>query len=204
MSTPRRATTTAGPQADLILADRYPRRPPRARRAGETAQARDRRDRAGRGGARPWPAPPSCATANAASGRGWTIEAVPMYNLKRGPADGKRLPREGPRQRLRPHLRRQALLLRRATPRTFRRCARCANIEVAFVPMNLPYTMPPEEAAEAVRAFHPARGLPVPLPRSGPGGLQQGAGRVGDRGENPELVRALGRPLLARSLSWRI
>jgi L-ascorbate metabolism protein UlaG (beta-lactamase superfamily) len=30
------------------------------------------------------------------------------------------------------------------------------NIDVAFVCMNLPYTMPPEEAAEAVRAFKPA------------------------------------------------
>jgi L-ascorbate metabolism protein UlaG (beta-lactamase superfamily) len=29
------------------------------------------------------------------------------------------------------------------------------NIDVAFVCMNLPYTMPPEEAAEAVRAFAP-------------------------------------------------
>jgi len=30
------------------------------------------------------------------------------------------------------------------------------NIDVAFVCMNLPYTMTPPEAAEAVRAFHPA------------------------------------------------
>jgi L-ascorbate metabolism protein UlaG (beta-lactamase superfamily) len=29
------------------------------------------------------------------------------------------------------------------------------NIDVAFVPMNLPYTMPPEEAADAVKAFKP-------------------------------------------------
>ncbi len=29
------------------------------------------------------------------------------------------------------------------------------NIDVAFIPMNLPYTMPPEEAADAVKAFHP-------------------------------------------------
>src|SRR5258708_2467904 len=29
------------------------------------------------------------------------------------------------------------------------------DIDVAFVCMNLPYTMPPEEAAEAVRAFKP-------------------------------------------------
>jgi L-ascorbate metabolism protein UlaG (beta-lactamase superfamily) len=30
------------------------------------------------------------------------------------------------------------------------------NIDVAFIPMNLPYTMTPQDAAEAVRAFHPA------------------------------------------------
>jgi L-ascorbate metabolism protein UlaG (beta-lactamase superfamily) len=30
------------------------------------------------------------------------------------------------------------------------------NIDVAFVCMNLPYTMTPEAAAEAVKAFHPA------------------------------------------------
>jgi L-ascorbate metabolism protein UlaG (beta-lactamase superfamily) len=29
------------------------------------------------------------------------------------------------------------------------------NIDVAFIAMNLPYTMPPEEAAEAVKQFHP-------------------------------------------------
>lgn len=29
------------------------------------------------------------------------------------------------------------------------------NIDVAFIPMNPPYTMSPEEAADAVRAFHP-------------------------------------------------
>jgi L-ascorbate metabolism protein UlaG (beta-lactamase superfamily) len=29
------------------------------------------------------------------------------------------------------------------------------NIDVAFVPMNLPYTTPPSEAAECVKAFKP-------------------------------------------------
>ena len=29
------------------------------------------------------------------------------------------------------------------------------NIDVAFVCMNLPYTMPPAEAAECVKAFRP-------------------------------------------------
>jgi L-ascorbate metabolism protein UlaG (beta-lactamase superfamily) len=29
------------------------------------------------------------------------------------------------------------------------------NIDAAFVSMNLPYTMPPSEAAECVKAFRP-------------------------------------------------
>jgi len=34
------------------------------------------------------------------------------------------------------------------------------NIDVAFVCMNLPYTMTPEEAADAVKAFHPKVVIP--------------------------------------------
>ncbi len=34
------------------------------------------------------------------------------------------------------------------------------NIDVAFVCMNLPYTMPPDEAADAVKAFHPKIVIP--------------------------------------------
>jgi len=34
------------------------------------------------------------------------------------------------------------------------------NIDVAFVCMNLPYTMPPDEAAEAVKSFHPKIVIP--------------------------------------------
>jgi L-ascorbate metabolism protein UlaG (beta-lactamase superfamily) len=34
------------------------------------------------------------------------------------------------------------------------------NIDVAFVCMNLPYTMPPDEAAEAVKSFHPKVVIP--------------------------------------------
>jgi len=35
------------------------------------------------------------------------------------------------------------------------------NIDVVFVCMNLPYTMPPDEAAEAVRAFHPRSSIRI-------------------------------------------
>jgi L-ascorbate metabolism protein UlaG (beta-lactamase superfamily) len=34
------------------------------------------------------------------------------------------------------------------------------NIDVAFIPMNLPYTMTPDEAAAAVKAFHPKIVIP--------------------------------------------
>jgi L-ascorbate metabolism protein UlaG (beta-lactamase superfamily) len=34
------------------------------------------------------------------------------------------------------------------------------NIDVAFIPMNLPYTMSPDEAAAAVKAFHPKIVIP--------------------------------------------
>ena len=34
------------------------------------------------------------------------------------------------------------------------------NIEVAFIPMNLPYTMDPDQAADAVKAFHPNVAIP--------------------------------------------
>ena len=34
------------------------------------------------------------------------------------------------------------------------------DIDIAFVCMNLPYTMPPEEAADAVKAFHPKVAVP--------------------------------------------
>ena len=33
-------------------------------------------------------------------------------------------------------------------------------IDVAFIPMNLPYTMTPDEAADAVKAFHPKVAIP--------------------------------------------
>jgi L-ascorbate metabolism protein UlaG (beta-lactamase superfamily) len=34
------------------------------------------------------------------------------------------------------------------------------KVDLAFVCMNLPYTMPPEEAAECVKAFKPAVVIP--------------------------------------------
>jgi L-ascorbate metabolism protein UlaG (beta-lactamase superfamily) len=84
----------------------------------------------------------------------WKFEAVPMYNLKRGPAPGQLYHTKG---------RGNGYVITYGGKRFYfsgdteaiPEMRALKNIDVAFVCMNLPYTMPPEEAAEAVKAFHP-------------------------------------------------
>lgn len=85
----------------------------------------------------------------------WTIEAVAAYNLTRGPAAGQFYHDKG---------RGNGYVLTYGGKRLYfsgdteaiPEMLALKNIDVAFVCMNLPYTMTPEEAAEAVRKFHPA------------------------------------------------
>jgi L-ascorbate metabolism protein UlaG (beta-lactamase superfamily) len=42
------------------------------------------------------------------------------------------------------------------------------EIDVAFLPINLPYTMPPQDAAAAARAFHPKILVPYHQGQSNP------------------------------------
>jgi L-ascorbate metabolism protein UlaG (beta-lactamase superfamily) len=91
--------------------------------------------------------------------QGWTIEAIPAYNLKRGPAPGKLFHAKG---------RGNGYVLTYGGKRFYfsgdtegvPEMRALKNIDVAFVCMNLPYTMPPEEAADAVKAFHPKIVIP--------------------------------------------
>jgi L-ascorbate metabolism protein UlaG (beta-lactamase superfamily) len=84
----------------------------------------------------------------------WKIEAVPMYNLKRGPSAGQLYHDKG---------RGNGYVVTYGGLRIYiagdtegvPEMRALKNIDVAFIPMNLPYTMPPEEAADAVKAFHP-------------------------------------------------
>jgi L-ascorbate metabolism protein UlaG (beta-lactamase superfamily) len=93
------------------------------------------------------------------SWEGWTIEAIPAYNLKRGPAPGKLFHDKG---------RGNGYVLTYGGKRFYfsgdtegvPEMRALKNIDVAFVCMNLPYTMPPEEAADAVKAFHPKIVIP--------------------------------------------
>jgi len=90
---------------------------------------------------------------------GWTIEAIPMYNLTRGPEPGKLFHDKG---------RGNGYILTYGGKRFYfsgdtegiPEMRALKNIDVAFVCMNLPYTMTAEEAADAVKAFHPKVVIP--------------------------------------------
>ena len=89
----------------------------------------------------------------------WTIEAIPAYNIKRGPEPGKLFHDKG---------RGNGYVLTYGGKRFYfsgdtegvPEMRALKNIDVAFVCMNLPYTMPPDEAADAVKAFHPKIAIP--------------------------------------------
>jgi L-ascorbate metabolism protein UlaG (beta-lactamase superfamily) len=84
----------------------------------------------------------------------WTIEAIPMYNLTRGPAAGQLYHDKG---------RGNGYVVTYGGMRFYfsgdteniPEMRALKNIDVAFVCMNLPYTMTPQEAVDAVKGFHP-------------------------------------------------
>lgn len=85
---------------------------------------------------------------------GLTIEAVPMYNLTRGPAAGQLYHDKGRGNGYILTMGGKRLYIAGDTECTPEMKA-VKNIDVAFVPMNLPYTMTPVEAAACVKAFAP-------------------------------------------------
>jgi dienelactone hydrolase len=117
---------------------------------------------------------------------GISIEAVPMYNLQRGPAAG---------QLFHPKGRGNGYVLTLGAKRVYiagdTECTdemrALKGIDIAFIPMNLPYTMPPSEAAECVKAFKPKVVYPYHY-----------------RGQNPEEFKAAlkGEPVEVRLLNW--
>jgi len=87
------------------------------------------------------------------------IEALPMYNLKRGPAPGQLYHEKG---------RGNGYVLTYGGLRLYisgdtevtPEMKSLKNIDAALLCMNLPYTMPPEEAAEGAKAFRPKVAIP--------------------------------------------
>lgn len=90
---------------------------------------------------------------------GISITAVPMYNLVRGPEEGTLFHDKG---------RGNGYILESDGTRLYfagdTECTEemkaLTGIDAAFLPMNLPYTMPPEEAAACIAAFKPALAVP--------------------------------------------
>jgi len=85
---------------------------------------------------------------------GIKVEAVPMYNLVHGPSPGRVYHTKGEGN---------GYLLTVDSKRVYiagdTECVpevkALKSIDVAFVPVNLPFTMSPEEAAECIKAFRP-------------------------------------------------
>ncbi|MDC0668064.1 MBL fold metallo-hydrolase [Nannocystis radixulma] len=82
------------------------------------------------------------------------VEAIPMYNLKRGPEEGKLFHDKGRGNGYVLTIGDRRIYLSGDTECTPEMKA-LRDIDVAFVCMNLPYTMTPAEAAECVAAFKP-------------------------------------------------
>lgn len=85
---------------------------------------------------------------------GVSIQAVAAYNLQRGPAAGQFFHDKGRGNAYVLTLGGKRILFTGDTECTPEIKA-LTNIDVAFVTMNLPYTMPPNEAADCVKAFKP-------------------------------------------------
>ncbi len=82
------------------------------------------------------------------------VEAVPMYNLTRGPSAGTLYHDKGRGNGYVLTFADKRLYLSGDTECTDEMRA-LKSIDVAFVCMNLPYTMPPSEAAACIKAFRP-------------------------------------------------
>ncbi len=84
----------------------------------------------------------------------WTVAAIPAYNIKRMRPDGQPFHPRGEGYGYVLTFGGKRFYISGDTEGTSEMRA-LKNIDVAFVCMNLPYTMTPEEAADAVRAFKP-------------------------------------------------
>ncbi len=82
------------------------------------------------------------------------VEAVPAYNLVNGPQAGKLYHPKGEGNGYILTLADKRIYIAGDTENTPEMKA-LKNIDMAFLPMNLPYTMTPEMVADAVKAFKP-------------------------------------------------
>ena len=82
------------------------------------------------------------------------VKTIPMYNIKRGPKPGQKFHPKGRGNGYILTLGGKRIYIAGDTEVTPEMKA-LKNIDIAFLPMNLPFTMTPQEAATGARAFKP-------------------------------------------------
>jgi L-ascorbate metabolism protein UlaG (beta-lactamase superfamily) len=107
--------------------------------------------------------------------RGIVIHAVPAYNLTRGPSAGKLYHDKGRGNGYVLTIGGKRIYVAGDTECTDEMRA-LEHIDVAFIPMNLPYTMPPSEAVACVRALRPRVVYPYHFRGSDPSELNKAFG----------------------------
>jgi L-ascorbate metabolism protein UlaG (beta-lactamase superfamily) len=107
----------------------------------------------------------------------FTVEAVPMYNMVRGPAPGKFFHTKGRGNGYIVTYGGTRIYISGDTEATPEMRA-LQNIDVAFLCMNTP-TMTPEEAADAAKAFHPKVAIPYHYRGSDPAVFQKALAGTG-------------------------
>jgi L-ascorbate metabolism protein UlaG (beta-lactamase superfamily) len=85
---------------------------------------------------------------------GLALSAVPMYNVQRGPKPGQKFHPKGDGNGYVLTLGGKRIYIAGDTE-AIPEMKNLKNIDVAFLPMNLPYTMTPQEAAQGARSFNP-------------------------------------------------
>ena len=101
----------------------------------------------------------SLANGESTMWHGWKIAAVPMYNIHHNQPSGQPFHDKGRGNGYVLSYGGKNFYFAGDTEGTPEMRA-LKNIDVAFIPMNLPYTMTPAEAADAVKAFHPKVAIP--------------------------------------------
>ena len=91
--------------------------------------------------------------------RDWKITAVPMYNISHNQPSGQPFHDKGRGNGYVLNFGGKNFYFAGDTEGVPEMRA-LKDIDVAFIPMNLPYTMTPAEAADAVKAFHPKVAIP--------------------------------------------
>lgn len=114
-----------------------------------------------------------------------SVEAIPMYNLERGPEKGKLFHDKGRGNGYVLGYDNRRIYLSGDTE-CIPEMKALKDIDVAFVCMNLPFTMPPDEAAECVTGFKPKTLVPYHYKGQDPSTIE---GKLKDAGVKMERLR---------------